>query len=102
MLILDRTFDSAVNVAAARYTIFPVRLLMRNQFDSLSRLKSFKGKVIQFHGTIDRVIPVEHAKALHQAIETKDKTLIELPDLGHMDGVPDSILKQIAQLIGDQ
>lgn len=98
-LIMERTFDSAVSVAAARYPIFPIRLLMRNQFDSASRLKNFRGHLIQIHGTADQVVPIEHARGLHEAIASADKRFLELPGMGHNEALGDDVLHQVRQWI---
>ena len=98
-LILDRTFDSAINVAAEKYWMFPIRLLMKNEFDSVHRLNDFDGRVFQLHGDIDGVVPIQHGRKLHEAIRTPDKHFLELPGLGHNDSLDDRVLAAIRDFV---
>ncbi len=98
ILILERTFDSAASVAASRYPMFPIRMLMRNVFDSTARLKNFRGHLIQLHGTDDRVIPIDHGRWLHAAIPSTTKAFLELPGLGHNDPIDTAALRRVRQL----
>ncbi|MDM4018974.1 alpha/beta hydrolase [Roseiconus lacunae] len=93
-LVLDRTFDSAASVAASRYPFIPVRLLMRNSFDSAKRLREFQGTVIQIHGPIDRVVPYRHGRQLHEQLQSDDKHFITVDGLGHLDAMPDATLAE--------
>lgn len=101
MLVLDRTFDSIVNVAAKRFSIFPVRRLMRNRFDSVARLSDYHGHVIQIHGTTDGVVPPEHGKRLHQSIPSQKKVFLELEGVGHNDRLPKGTLESVERLISN-
>jgi uncharacterized protein len=56
------------DVAALHYPWLPVRWIMKNRYDSVSRIKSYPGFVFQCHGTEDTLIPIELAKTLHDAI----------------------------------
>lgn len=100
-VILERTFDSVLNVAANRFSIFPIRWLMSNHFDSADRLRSFRGQVIQIHGPPDTVVPIEHARRLHQSIPAENKLFLEVADLGHNDPLPVEILDRVESLMID-
>jgi len=99
-LILERTFDSLVDVAAGHYPYFPVRYLMSNRFDSVARLKGFKGSVIQIHGTVDQVIPIRHGRGLFDSLTTPSKRWIQVEGLGHNDWLPDPALDRIVAALG--
>lgn len=86
-LVLDRTFDSTVSVGADRFVWLPVRWLMRNRFDTASRLKDFKGCVVQIHGTPDRIVPMKNGKQLFDSLNTPYKSWIEVPDMYHNDRI---------------
>lgn len=88
LLVLERTFDCLVDVAAARYPIFPVKLLMRNRFDSTQRIKDYHGPLVQLHGTTDRLIPIDHARRLHAVANCQPKYWINVPEMGHNDPIP--------------
>lgn len=98
-VILDRSFDSLVNVAAEHYPWAPVRFLMRNRYDSVARLLDYRGPVIQLHGTVDRVVPIAHARALHRKLGTLRKKWIEVKGLGHNDWLSDADLAQVVDAV---
>lgn len=89
-LLLDRTFSSAVDVAASKYPIFPVRLLMRNRFPSKDLIATYQGPILQIHGVSDEVIPVRSGEQLHSAATSKEKELLKLQNLGHNHPLPRS------------
>ncbi|SRR6056297_2823510 len=99
-VILERSFDRLVDVAAGMYPYMPVRWLMRNRFDSIARLKDFRGPVLQIHGDVDVVVPIHHAKRLQKALTTKDQTFIERQGLGHNDSIDDVLLRQVGDWMG--
>ncbi len=84
-IILDRTFSSAVDVAASIYPVFPVRLLMKNHFPSEEKIKLYSGRVLQFHGDVDNIIPIQFGKKLYDACPSDHKQFVEVPGLGHND-----------------
>jgi fermentation-respiration switch protein FrsA (DUF1100 family) len=98
-IILERTFDRLVDVAAGRYWFVPVKLVMRNRFDSIERLSAYEGLLIQIHGTADRLIPIENAKRLFDWVPSEDKHWIELEGIGHNDALPRDLLLQLADHI---
>jgi len=88
-LILDRTFSSLVEAAQFNYPIFPVELLMQNRFPSKDWIAHYHGPVFIAHGTDDRLIPIEQARALFAAAPTDDKVLLEIDGWGHWDRFDD-------------
>lgn len=84
-VILDRTFSSAVDVAASIYPVFPVRLLMKNHFPAEEKIKLYSGCVLQFHGDVDNVIPMKFGKKLYSSCPSDHKEFVEVPGLGHND-----------------
>jgi hypothetical protein len=100
-IILDRTFSSAVDVAASIYPVFPVRLLMKNHFPSEEKFKLYAGKVLQFHGDVDNVVPIKFGKKLHDACPSDQKEFVEVPGLGHNDSHFDTFWEKTSAFIAD-
>jgi fermentation-respiration switch protein FrsA (DUF1100 family) len=94
-LILERTFDRLVDVAAEKYPVLPVRFLMNNRYDSVARLTAYKGPLVQLHGVADEVIPVEHGQRLFQSSRCEPKHWIAVDGLGHNDHIPQDALGEI-------
>lgn len=98
-LVLERTFDRLVDVAAGQYPIIPVRLLMRNRYDSIARLATYEGPLIQLHGTTDELIPIAHAKRLFDSAATATKQWVAVPGLGHNEELPSGRLAELADRV---
>jgi pimeloyl-ACP methyl ester carboxylesterase len=98
-LILERTFDQAFSVAANRFWMFPVALLMRNRFDSLARMTVYDGPLLQIHGDADVVIPIEHAQRLFASAGCTPKEFLSVAKIGHNDKLPKDVRQQIARWV---
>lgn len=94
-LVLERTFSHMVDAAAQLYWWAPVRLLMRNRFDSLSRIGGYEGPVLQSHGDRDRLIPIENGQELFVACRSNEKQFITLRGVGHNGPNPTSYLQKL-------
>lgn len=67
-LILVSAFTSLPAVAARHLPYIPARLLIRDRFDNLSKMKLLQtGHVLILHGRDDTLIPALHAAALARA-----------------------------------
>lgn len=98
-LILDRTFDRLVDVAADKYPIFPVRWVMRNRFDSLAKLTVYRGPLIMIHGDVDEVVAMERGRRLYDSAGCEPKRWIQIDGLGHMVPLSDPILMEIVETL---
>ncbi len=64
-LLLETPFLSAVNVAAERYPILPVGLVMQDQFRNDLWIEHVSEPVLVAHGTADRTIDVTNGERLY-------------------------------------
>ena len=83
-LILEAPFTSIVDVAAKRFPLFPVRLLSRDRYDSLSKIASIRAPLLIYGGTKDGVIPPAHFQRLFDAARG-DKHFALVEDADHLD-----------------
>lgn len=86
-LILERTFTSLPDVGAYHYSFIPVRLLMRNRLDSLSKIGDYRRPLLMCHGDADEIIPLSMGQRLFEAAN-EPKRFVLLPGLGHNDPLP--------------
>jgi fermentation-respiration switch protein FrsA (DUF1100 family) len=98
-LVIINSFASMPEVAAAHYPWLPVRWVMDNRYDSLSRIKNYSGPVIQCHGTDDSLIPIAMAKCLFDGAPCANKKWIEFPGLGHNDESPVTYYDDLAAFL---
>jgi fermentation-respiration switch protein FrsA (DUF1100 family) len=81
-LILVKTFTSMPDVGQGLYPWLPVRWLMRNRYDSLTKIKRCKEPVFVAHGTADQLIPFAHGQRLYAAAN-EPKRFFEMPGVDH-------------------
>jgi fermentation-respiration switch protein FrsA (DUF1100 family) len=97
-LILDRTFSSLTDVAAHHYPWLPVRLLLRNRYDSVDVIGQHRGPLLQSHGTLDQIIPFTMAEELFAAARAAGpKRFFPLAGVGHNDPAPREYDRAIAE-----
>lgn len=85
-LILISPYTSLIDIAANTYPYFPVRLLMRDKFDSKSIIGNLKSPILMFHGESDRIIPLKFGKSLFEfAPEPKEFIALPLADHNNLD-----------------
>ena len=98
-LILVSTFGRLTDVAATHYRWLPVRLLMRNRYDSIARIQRYKGPLLQSHGTTDQIVPIEIGRQLFDAAPTSNKVFYELGGYGHNDNPPAPFYHDLTKFI---
>jgi len=104
-LILESPYTSIPDVGADRYPMVPVRLLLRDQYDSIGKIKNVHMPLLLLHGEIDQVVPVKFGKKLFEAAN-EPKQAVFVPDAGHNDvynlKVQQTVLNFIGKLPTDQ
>jgi fermentation-respiration switch protein FrsA (DUF1100 family) len=64
---LEAPYTSAVDIGAQAYWWLPVRLLMKDRFESIKHIASINAPLLVVHGDVDQIIPVEHGRRLFEA-----------------------------------
>jgi fermentation-respiration switch protein FrsA (DUF1100 family) len=83
-LILEAPYTSIVDLAAASFPIFPVRLLVRDPFHSDERIARVRAPLLVMHGTDDATIPIRFGERLF-ALAHEPKQFVKFPGGGHAD-----------------
>lgn len=86
-LVLIRTFSSLPDVAATHYPWLPVRWIMRNRLDSLSKIANYHGPLLCYHGDADEVVPFATGQKLFAAANEPKQFIIE-PGGHHNEPLP--------------
>lgn len=66
-LIVEGAFMSAPSVGEDQYPFLPVNWLMKNRYDSISKIRNVAEPALFLHAVEDEVIPFEHGKRLFAA-----------------------------------
>ncbi len=83
-LVLVTPFDSLAAVAATHYPWLPVRLLMRDRYESAAALPGYAGPVLVLRAGADTVVPAVHADRL-VASRPQHTQVLDFPQAGHND-----------------
>ena len=84
-LIVEGSFTSVramVDFQKPMFALFPIDLLLRQRFDSLSKVDRLKIPVLFIHGTADSVVPAQMSQKLFDAAP-EPKQLYMVPEGGH-------------------
>lgn len=66
-VVLEAPYTTLVDVAQHHYPYTPVKWLIRDAYDSLSRIGRIYAPLIVIHGTEDSTIPIKFGKVLFAA-----------------------------------
>jgi fermentation-respiration switch protein FrsA (DUF1100 family) len=66
-VILEGAPASVVAIGQARYPMFPIRLLIRNPFESILKIGGVKSPMLFLHSPEDAVIPIAEGRRLFDA-----------------------------------
>jgi len=83
-LVLEAPYTSITVMAAAQFPYFPVSLMLKDQFDSLSRIARVRAPILIMQGTQDRIVPPALGRELFVAAP-EPKEFWSSPDGGHDD-----------------
>lgn len=83
-LILEAPYTSIADVAAAHFSLVPVRLLIRDPMHSDERIARVTAPLLIMHGAQDQTIPIVFGEKLF-ALAREPKRFVRIPDGGHDD-----------------
>jgi len=66
-VILEGAPASLVDIGRIRYPFIPIRLVMRNPFDSIAKIGGVKAPVLFLHSPEDAVVPIDEGRRLFGA-----------------------------------
>jgi len=97
-IILESPFTSMENAAKIYYPYLPVKLLLKDKYDSLSKITTIKTPILIMHGKKDDIVPFSMGKELFEKANSPKYSYFT-PDDDHMLEFNDQILKSIKNFI---
>jgi len=82
-LLLISPFDSVAGIAQKEYWMFPVRLLLTENYDNIKWLKDFNGSIKVIHSKSDEITSISNARNLYSSLKAKDKSFVEIEGVYH-------------------
>ena len=65
-LILESPFTSMVDAAKNVYPYFPIRLLLKDKYESDKKIKNLKSPILIMHGEADKIVPFWMGKKMYE------------------------------------
>ncbi|MBE9118346.1 alpha/beta hydrolase [Lusitaniella coriacea LEGE 07157] len=80
------------------FYLFPIDLMLRQEFDSLTKIPSLEIPVLFIHGVRDPQIPAKMSQKLYDAAP-EPKQLLLIPDAGHDNNMKEEDLQKVGQFL---
>ena len=92
-VIIEGAFSSISDIARSVYPFLPVRWMLKDTWDSQSRIQKVKSPILFIHSKTDSVTPFRFVRKLFQAAN-EPKKYIWLEDSGHSDSLEKEFVKK--------
>ena len=97
-IILESPFTSIENSAKIYYPYLPVKLLLKDRYDSISKIKMIHTPILIMHGKKDDVVPFSMGKELFEKANNPKQSYFTNED-DHMMEFNSSLLREIEDFI---
>jgi uncharacterized protein len=97
-IILESPFTSMVDAAKNKYPIFPIRLLLKDKFESNKKIKNIKSPILIMHGEVDKIVPFWMGRRIYD-IANKPKYSYFTKYDNHMMEYDESLLITLKKFI---
>ena len=98
-IILESPFTSMIDAGKDKYPYLPVRLLLKDRYESNKKIKNINSPILIMHGKVDNIVPFHMGKKMYElANEPKYSYFSEYDD--HMMEYNEKLLKVLKDFIG--
>lgn len=84
-LILRSPFTSLVDIGRVHYPWLPVRVLARDRFASIERIRRIDAPLLVIAGARDEVVPHDQSRRLFETAASRVKRFVSVPGADHND-----------------
>ncbi len=97
-IILESPFTSMENAAKNIYPWLPVKYLLKDKYDSESKIKKIKIPILIIHGKKDRIVPFKMGKKLYE-LANNPKFFYSTQEDDHMMQFNEQLMKSIKNFL---
>ena len=99
-IILESPFTSMEKLAKKYYPIFPIKMILKDKYDSLEKIKEINFPILVMHGEKDTIVPFSMGVEIYEnANSPKLKYFIKYDD--HMMNFDQNLVKAIEKFINN-
>jgi len=99
-IILESPFTSMEKLAKKYYPIFPIKMILKDKYDSLEKIKEINFPILVMHGEKDTIVPFSMGVKIYEnANSPKSKYFIKYDD--HMMNFDQNLVKAIEKFINN-
>jgi pimeloyl-ACP methyl ester carboxylesterase len=84
-IILITPWDTLASIAQSAFPLLPVRYFLKDKYDNINNLKSFKGRIAVVGAGRDEIVPIVHAKKLYDSLPGTAKRMWTIQGARHND-----------------
>ena len=97
-IILESPFTSMIDAGKDKYPYLPVKLLLKDKYESDKKIKNINSPILIMHGKVDNIVPFHMGKKMYElANEPKYSYFSEYDD--HMLEYNEKLLKTLRNFI---
>ena len=97
-VILESPYTSMTELAGKYYPLLPVKLLLKDRYESIKKIKNIHSPILIMHGGMDLIVPFQMGAKLYEAAnEPKFKYFITNDD--HMMRYDQNLIQQLKSFI---
>tara|TARA_B100001248_G_scaffold249357_1_gene222489 strand:- start:222 stop:1022 length:801 start_codon:yes stop_codon:yes gene_type:complete len=97
-IILESPYTSMVKAAKIYYPYLPVKLLLKDKYESVKKIKNIETPILIMHGKKDNIVPFYMGKKLFETAN-KPKKFLQIEEDDHMLSFNDNLLLEIKNFI---
>ena len=97
-VILESPFTSMIAAAKSKYPIFPIKLLLKDKYESDKKIKNIKSPILIMHGEADRIVPFWMGKQMYELANEPKYSYFSKED-DHMMDFNEDLINAIRKFI---
>ena len=97
-IILESPFTSMIDAGKDKYPFLPVKLLLKDKYESNKKIKNIKSPILIMHGKLDKLVPFTMGKEIYE-LSNEPKYFYFSEYDNHMMEYNDKLLKSLKSFI---
>ena len=97
-IILESPFTSMIDAGKDKYPFLPVKLLLKDKYESNKKIQNIKSPILIMHGKVDKIVPFHMGKKMYELANNPKYYYFSKYD-DHMMEYNENLLKKVKDFI---